>query len=43
MSTLGKIRGTYAYCAPEIYFGSQFTNKSDVYSIAVIFWEIITR
>jgi len=23
MSTLGKLRGTFAYCAPEVYFGER--------------------
>jgi len=42
-STLGKVRGTYAYCAPEVYLGSKFTTKSDVYSIAIILWELVER
>mmetsp|Transcript_15621 Transcript_15621/g.44295 ORF Transcript_15621/g.44295 Transcript_15621/m.44295 type:complete len:1063 (+) Transcript_15621:197-3385(+) len=42
-STLGKLRGTYHYCAPEVYFGKQYTTKADVFSIAVILWEIIYR
>jgi serine/threonine protein kinase len=29
--TRSLLRGTYAYCAPELYFGTRFTNKSDVY------------
>jgi serine/threonine protein kinase len=31
--TLGKMRGTFAYCAPEVYFGEAFSTKSDVFSI----------
>ncbi|KAL6078190.1 Ankyrin repeat-containing protein [Balamuthia mandrillaris] len=42
-STLGKLRGTYAYCAPEIYFKTKFTTKSDVYSIGIILWEFFVR
>lgn len=42
-ATLGKVRGTYAYCAPELYFGKKFTTKSDVYSISIILWELFTR
>jgi serine/threonine protein kinase len=31
LATLGKLRGTYAYTAPELYYGATFTPKSDVY------------
>jgi len=41
--TLVKMRGTFAYCAPEVYFGEQFSTKADVFSIAIILWEIVTR
>jgi serine/threonine protein kinase len=41
--TLAKMRGTFAYCAPEVYFGNKFSNKSDVFSIGVVIWEIVTR
>lgn len=41
--TLSKLRGTYSYCAPEIYYGSAFTPKSDIFSIGVILWEMVTR
>ncbi len=43
MQTLTKLRGTYAYTAPEIYHKAQYSAKSDVYSIGVIFWELATR
>eukprot|EP00339_Tiarina_fusa_P001328 CAMPEP_0117012958 /NCGR_PEP_ID=MMETSP0472-20121206/10781_1 /TAXON_ID=693140 ORGANISM="Tiarina fusus, Strain LIS" /NCGR_SAMPLE_ID=MMETSP0472 /ASSEMBLY_ACC=CAM_ASM_000603 /LENGTH=537 /DNA_ID=CAMNT_0004716133 /DNA_START=102 /DNA_END=1712 /DNA_ORIENTATION=+ len=42
-STLGKLRGTYAYSAPEVYKGEKYTDKSDVFSIGVILWEAIAR
>jgi serine/threonine protein kinase len=42
-ATLGKLRGTYSYCAPEIYFNSPFTCKSDVFSIGIILWEMVVR
>lgn len=43
LATLGKLRGTYAYCAPEVYFGKNFTPKSDIYSFGVILWEMAFR
>jgi len=41
--TLVKMRGTFAYCAPEVYFGEQFSIKADVFSLGIILWEIVTR
>jgi len=43
LETLGKMRGTFAYCAPEVYFGEQFSTKSDVYSIGMVLWELVVR
>lgn len=43
LETLSKLRGTYAYCAPEVYFQQQFTPKSDIYSYGVILWELAYR
>jgi serine/threonine protein kinase len=43
LETLCKVRGTYAYIAPEVYFGQSFTPKSDVYAFGVILWEIANR
>eukprot|EP01113_Clastostelium_recurvatum_P046561 TRINITY_DN817_c0_g1_i3.p1 TRINITY_DN817_c0_g1~~TRINITY_DN817_c0_g1_i3.p1 ORF type:complete len:1173 (+),score=313.58 TRINITY_DN817_c0_g1_i3:233-3751(+) len=42
-SSLGVLRGTMAYCAPEIYEGILFSDRSDVFSIGVVMWEILTR
>jgi len=41
--TLGKMRGTFAYCAPEVYFGEPFSTKSDVFSIGIVLWEMVQR
>jgi len=41
--TLNKLRGTYAYTAPEVYFGNKYTTKSDIFSLAIILWELIAR
>lgn len=43
LTTLGKLRGTYAYTAPELYHGATFTTKSDVYSIGIVLWEMVNR
>jgi len=42
-SSLGMLKGTMAYCAPEIYNGDMFNDKSDVYSMAIVIWEMVTR
>lgn len=42
-STFFKMRGTFAYFAPEVYQGKPFTSKSDVYSLGIILWEIVHR
>eukprot|EP01117_Protostelium_nocturnum_P004662 TRINITY_DN168_c0_g1_i1.p1 TRINITY_DN168_c0_g1~~TRINITY_DN168_c0_g1_i1.p1 ORF type:complete len:831 (-),score=270.46 TRINITY_DN168_c0_g1_i1:114-2462(-) len=41
--TLAKMRGTFAYCAPEVYRGEKFTTKADVFSIAIVLWELVMR
>jgi serine/threonine protein kinase len=43
LQTLSKCRGTYAYIAPEVYNCETFTTKSDVYSVAIILWELAYR
>jgi len=43
LATLSKQRGTYAYIPPEIYDCEVFTTKSDVYSVGIIFWEVLFR
>jgi len=42
-STLSKLRGTYAYTAPEIYFGKHYTAKSDIFAYGIILWEMAKR
>jgi len=41
--TLGEVRGTMAYCPPEIYEGQLFSPKSDIYSIGMVMWELVTK
>jgi serine/threonine protein kinase len=43
LETLKQMRGTFAYCAPESYNGAKYTLKSDIYSMGIIFWEVINR
>uniref|UniRef100_A0A6B2LBQ2 Protein kinase domain-containing protein n=1 Tax=Arcella intermedia TaxID=1963864 RepID=A0A6B2LBQ2_9EUKA len=43
LSTLQKLRGTYCYTAPEIYFHQTYTTKSDFYSLGIIIWEMSMR
>lgn len=44
LETLSKIRGTFAYCAPEVATASMpYTTLSDVYSIGIVIWELATR
>lgn len=38
--TMGKLRGTYHYIAPEIYTGEKFTLAADVYAVAIVLWEV---
>jgi len=41
--TLLKCRGTIAYIAPEVYNQLGYFKQSDVYSIAIMMWEILNR
>ena len=42
-STLAKPCGTYAYLAPELFFGKKFTEKADVYSMGILLLEMVVR
>lgn len=43
LETLKQMRGTFAYCAPESYHGAKYSDKSDMYSLGIIYIEIINR
>lgn len=43
LETFKKLCGTFAYCAPEIFSGGTFTDRSDVYSMGIVLWEVIYR
>eukprot|EP01117_Protostelium_nocturnum_P012712 TRINITY_DN4691_c0_g1_i3.p1 TRINITY_DN4691_c0_g1~~TRINITY_DN4691_c0_g1_i3.p1 ORF type:complete len:937 (-),score=335.21 TRINITY_DN4691_c0_g1_i3:142-2952(-) len=43
INTLNKICGTVTYLAPEVYQGEKFTDKSDVFSLGIVLWEITNR
>jgi len=42
-NSLGILKGTMAYCAPEIHNGTLYSAKSDAYSMAIVMWEILVR
>ena len=43
-ATLKSLRGTFHYSPPEVYSKEEaFTDRSDVYSLAVVLWEMATR
>ncbi|RHZ82921.1 hypothetical protein Glove_103g23 [Diversispora epigaea] len=39
---LNSIYGNLPYIAPEVYCGQIYTTKSDIYSIGILMWEVIT-
>ncbi|RHZ82753.1 hypothetical protein Glove_103g12 [Diversispora epigaea] len=39
---LNSIYGNLPYVAPEVYCGQIYTIKSDIYSIGILMWEVIT-
>jgi len=43
METMGKVRGTYAYLAPELFHAGIFTSKCDIYSLGIILTETAGR
>ncbi|EDW28169.1 GL27129 [Drosophila persimilis] len=42
-SYMSNARGTAAYMAPEVILGKRYTDKCDVYSWAVMLWELMSR
>ncbi|EGG19360.1 protein kinase [Cavenderia fasciculata] len=43
IQTNGNLKGTMAYCAPELYSGEQYKPSCDIYSMGVVLWEIVNR
>lgn len=41
LETFKKLRGTFAYCAPEVFRGESCTAKSDVFSMGIVVWELM--
>lgn len=41
MKTFGRLCGTFAYACPEVFHGQKATDKSDVYSMGIVLWELI--
>eukprot|EP01114_Cavostelium_apophysatum_P003603 TRINITY_DN1359_c0_g4_i1.p1 TRINITY_DN1359_c0_g4~~TRINITY_DN1359_c0_g4_i1.p1 ORF type:complete len:965 (+),score=241.91 TRINITY_DN1359_c0_g4_i1:2400-5294(+) len=42
LSSLVEVRGTMAYCPPEIYDEQIFSTHSDVYSLGMVIWELVS-
>jgi len=42
-NALRGVQGTAPYLAPELVEGDKYTSKSDIYSLAIILWEMIYR
>jgi len=43
LETLTKLKGSFSYTAPELYYKHVYTAKSDVYSVGIILWELVYR
>ncbi|MFH4978122.1 hypothetical protein AB6A40_004831 [Gnathostoma spinigerum] len=42
-SVMSNNRGSASWMAPEVFSGSRYDSKCDVYSFGIILWEMITR
>jgi serine/threonine protein kinase len=42
-ATMLNVVGTLKWMAPEVMMGEKYTAKADMYSIAIVFWEIVAR
>lgn len=43
VATFYQLRGTLNYCAPDIFNDHQYTEKSDIFSFAIVLWEMLHR
>jgi len=43
LNTLQNMVGTVGWTAPELMTGGDFTEKGDIFSLGIIFWEIVAR
>lgn len=43
MSAMTAAIGSIQYMAPEVFISNHYTTKSDVYSFAIVLWEMATR
>src|SRR5262249_1047498 len=43
MTEAGTLKGKIAYMSPEQAWGKQVDKRSDIFSIGIVFWEILTN
>lgn len=43
VTTFYQLRGTLNYCAPDVFNDRQYTDKSDIFSFAIVLWEMLNR
>eukprot|EP01127_Copromyxa_protea_P005958 TRINITY_DN15780_c0_g1_i1.p1 TRINITY_DN15780_c0_g1~~TRINITY_DN15780_c0_g1_i1.p1 ORF type:complete len:822 (-),score=147.78 TRINITY_DN15780_c0_g1_i1:34-2499(-) len=41
MKTFNRLCGTFTYCSPEVFNGGMATDKSDVFSMGIVLWELM--
>jgi len=41
MKTFGRLCGTFAYASPEVFSGGKATDKSDIFSMGIVLWELL--
>jgi serine/threonine protein kinase len=41
-TSAGTLKGKYAYMSPEQAFGRELDHRSDIYSLAIMLWEMLT-
>ena len=42
LTSAGIVKGKFSYMSPEQISGNNLTNRSDIFSLGVVFWELLT-